>query len=715
MGIYSTFSYGDGTKYGQAGAVQFDVSPFTATSTGFASALVKWTIPDGDFLALRLVRNQEGQPEHYEDGVVLFTDLVTNLRSSFTDIDGSQPLVSGEQASYSIWVLLTDYTWLLIGTAECVIPRPHGESAPDGTELVSSPSKFASIIPRTYLSSGKTYLDEIDESSDLYQFLAGMSLSLDEAYTVIENLSSKSVGTNSNSAISVVEAQSLGIPELVNAGDITLKRITRQAISNYSTKGTATAISSFCAAATRYGVEVSVSPNLMLNMQDSTFYKATVSDSYTGRWVSGATADITAEEGTVTQDVSEWTLDRTWYGVVDVTEASSTGFVALAASSATSTDDRILNGIPIEAGVSYKFSFKASCEAGTGGVTLKAVWHDRTGNIIGDEVTVVAADLTSAGTWYSIDSEEFAAPEATYDEEGVLLTEQAMFLGLVVYFDSVDEYHIDMFSVYKDGDFRGEDYYEPRAVEVYLYPSKTNYIFNPSFELLNVDEDIAGWDFNGLTTTREEVVIPGIFHGDFVAQLVPSTGYTGDILTTTTSHILPVGEYFTFSIYGRSLSGTTGDLTISVSMEDSEGTTVGPLESDTFQLTTSWARHSFRIYVPDTLLSSEEGVASTKLTISVTGDPNDLTLQFDAAQLEVGHQPTDYFDGSMSTYGALYSGDDPDTADDDEDISFLYYNFGTKSRLLEATIESQVPVFSPYYVTFGDYNLRSLAFSGISE
>jgi len=173
MGVYNTFEYGlnSGITYGRASALQFSVEPFTAVATGPTSASVTWATPGGEYLGVRLLRNQQGYSEHYEDGVVLVNEVGSSSITSINDGDGSFPLTSGKEAYYSIWLLLPDFTWRLVGTANCLIPREHGEYAPDGTLLVSSTDKFASIIPRTYLATGKTFLDEIDQSSDLYQFL----------------------------------------------------------------------------------------------------------------------------------------------------------------------------------------------------------------------------------------------------------------------------------------------------------------------------------------------------------------------------------------------------------------------------------------------------------------------------------------------------------------------------------------------------------------
>lgn len=712
MGVYNTFTYNDGTTYGQTSSIQLDVSPFEAKATGFNSAKITWTIPGGDFTALRLVRNQNGFPEHYEDGVVLFNAAAGAIPGSITDEGGTQPLISGQHAYYTLWALLYDFTWVAIGTASCLIPKSHAEVAPDGTVLASSAKKFASLIPRAYISSGQTYLDEIDETSDLFQFLSSMSFILDEMYTNLENLTGKSAGTNTSAELAALEAASFGLPALPSSNMLTLNRLSRQAISNYTAKGTPTALRSYCSALTGYGVEVSVSPNRMLSIQDSSFYKTV------GNWTTtGSGVAISAVSNIpIVSSPSTWMTDRTWVGKAIVTNTSH--------HMSLGNDMPLTKAIPVTSGVFYKLMFSARSGTSSGTVSAYVTWYDHLGVIVGTEELAVTATLTSSNTWYSVTSDLLTAPEATYDVDGNQITEPARFVGITFKFNQNATYYIDAIQVSESTDPRGAEYYEARAAEVYLYPSKTNFIYNPSLSKTDLSGNILGWEFaSGTTVTKEEDTIPQVDSGTDVAQIVTTaaavTTSSAPLLSTTTTHPVPTGGYLVFSIFARTTSGTTNNLQLEISATDSLILETVSVTSDPFKLTTDWQRVFVRLFVPEKYsptYEDENAVYSvpTSITCKLFGDTDGLDIRVDTAQLEKSWTPTDYFDGSMTQLGALYSGEDSRVAGDN-DVSYLYYNFDLKSELLESTIASQIPMNTPFLITYGDYDFRSLDLSGITS
>jgi hypothetical protein len=302
MGIYNTFAYGDGTTYGQSSSIELSVEPFDAVVLGSQTIRLDWIVPSGEYTSIRLIRNQEGISEHQEDGLVLFTDPDTSTRNFFLDNSDVSTLIEGNHVYYSIWVMLLDFSWIRVGVAEALLPKKYPETSPDGTILRSSESRFATLLPSVFVSSnGNT--DVVDETSDLYAFLASMSLIVDEMFTNIENLTQRSTGEASTFSQAVIEAQNYGITVTPNIGMITLKHLIRQAISSYINKGTEEGLRTFCSALTRYGVDIIKSPNLLLSVQDSTFYlepgnwAATEYDSELEAWVDSTDATVTAENG----------------------------------------------------------------------------------------------------------------------------------------------------------------------------------------------------------------------------------------------------------------------------------------------------------------------------------------------------------------------------------------------------------------------------------
>jgi hypothetical protein len=623
------------------------------------------------------LRNQQGYSEHYEDGLILVNEIGSSSITFINDNDGVSPLISGKQAFYSIWLLLPDYTWRLVGTTSCLLPREHGEHAPDGTLLVSSSDKFASLIPRTFLATGKTFLDEIDQSSDLYQFLSGMSLVLDEQYTLLENLTSDSYGTTSSFALTLAEVSQLGLTELPEEAMLTSKRLVRQAISNYSKKGTQEALQSFVSALTGYGVTLSVSPNLMLSMQDSTFYKGS------GNWSlvpgSGSTATFQSIERATSQNISPWTIDTSWVGEVVVSSGTASLDIGM--------DNPITKGIPVDAGKVYEFNgqIKQSVNTSLGCVVT---WYDKQGNVISSEDTSgVTLAGTATGVWKKFTS-QVTAPVATYDVDGVLLTEPAMFAGISLGFSTTQTTQLDMLSFHESIGTYLVDYYEARAIDAYLYPSKVNYVYNPSFKILDGMGDPTGWDMTGLTL--ENALIPGVDNGGSVI--------VGTAVSNTIKHKLMSGEYYVLSAYVKSEESHNVNVSLTFSWDD--GTTTGIVESSPVSVGSDWTRVSLRAYLPEAVIP--EGLldpANDGVVFQVSGDGN---ISMGAFQLERTTVASDYFDGSMSLSNAFYSGDNPDTITSNEDVSFLYYNFGTKVNLLETFIISQIPLNRAYTVTYGE-------------
>ena len=67
---YGVGSYGAGS----VAFVEFDASPFVATSVGYQRIELRWTPPTGDWSRIRLVRNTYGFPLSVDDGAIISDD-----------------------------------------------------------------------------------------------------------------------------------------------------------------------------------------------------------------------------------------------------------------------------------------------------------------------------------------------------------------------------------------------------------------------------------------------------------------------------------------------------------------------------------------------------------------------------------------------------------------------------------------------------------------
>lgn len=711
MGIYNTFVYGDGTTYGQTSSVRFSVEPFDAVVLKSKTVRLDWIVPSGEFQATRLIRNSEGVSEHHEDGVILFTDDSSSVRNWFLDENGAVPLVDGKHAYYSIWALLYDFSWVRIGSTSCLLPNKHDELAPDGTVLRTSEAKFANLLPATFVSKDG-YTDVVDTTSDLYAFLSSMSLILDEVYTNAENLTGVPFGEESTFSQAVVEAANYGLTVSPSIGMITLKRLIRQAISNYQFKGTEAGLRSFCQALTRYGVEIFSSPNILLNVQDSTFYKdagdwASVAWDST-QWTTSTHSVVTAIESDETYSApdvdSAWISDYSWFGEV-VTDAANSS-IGLGVISPKTL------GIPVNAGTDYSLYFNAKVPSGSGTVTASITWFDRLGNIIGSSETSSTTVLTS--TWQEITGATITAPWKTYNEDGSVATEAAVFAGITLNFSDANTYHIDMFQFADVLSPLAGVYSEARAVEVFLHPDKVNLVSNPSFETLDALGAIENWTFSDVAT-QVEATIDGLYHVEYVAEIeAGTTTSSAPLASNVTNHPIYPGKFYTFSMYVRTTGGTTGTMNLGVILSD----TLLDVELDpvvtTFTATEEWQRVSVRVFIPTDFTTFDVDALSSFATLVLYGNGSTATLQLDSAQFEQSYSVTDYFDGDLDSIGAFYSGDDTET-ELSEDVSYVYFNASSKIPTLANQLQDQLPRNTAFVITVGDINRRLRHTYGITD
>jgi hypothetical protein len=234
VGIFNTFTYSDGTLYGNLSKLEFSVEPFTckAISNDVIGGVLRprvdlnWANPSGTIFGFRIVRNQDGYSETEEDGHIILETLDPPLpdEQSFTDQLYAIPLLPGKYVYYTIWVLLADNSWYPSGGVYTLIPRAHSVISPEGVELKSSEYKFADLLPRVFTSSQQGTLDEIDQTSDLFTFLSGFAYTLDEMLTFADLLAPSLKGKNNNPNFVGVFSEQLGLPLLPNVSLKTQKR-----------------------------------------------------------------------------------------------------------------------------------------------------------------------------------------------------------------------------------------------------------------------------------------------------------------------------------------------------------------------------------------------------------------------------------------------------------------------------------------------------------
>ena len=402
MSRYGLSYYGVATYDSEPARLSYNVSPMSATALTYSTVLVTWQKTLGDFTDYRLVRNQDHFPESQEDGVVIWatTSTIGTGVQTITDGDvgatlgavaGVPGVTYGKFVYYRMWLKTPVGIWLPAGDAYALVPQPHSIHTPEGVELKSTHGKFMDMLPRVYTSASGSPIDEVDLTSDLSTFLKPFSFALDEAMTFSDLILPDFSGGTTSPSLLPLQAHELGIKYDSTLNLTAQKSLIRDAIYTYGIKGTKKGVEVFSEDLTGFSPTVSVSPNLFLSLQDSTFYKQSV-----GNWnFLGTNGSFTAQNTVIPK-----TYTGTSTAVVD---SENTGKVVVG-----TVGSKITNGIssgvdtaiPVLAGKTYSFSFDISTSAtsGTNQVTPAIVWYDSKGAIISASPMVLVPQTVTNAT-----------------------------------------------------------------------------------------------------------------------------------------------------------------------------------------------------------------------------------------------------------------------------------------------------------------------------
>ena len=698
------------------------------------------------------------------------------------------PLVPGRYVYYTFWVMLSDFTWNVIGYTYALIPKEHNTVSPEvdpitkkNIVLQSAQNKLAELFPRVYTTSSQSYLDEIDTTSDLYQFIGGIAFTLDEILTYADLIAPSSDGTTTNPNFVNSQSYQLGFGTETDLGIQRQKRLIKEALRIYPVKGTLSSVSNYIGNLTNYYPLVIVSPNIMLSNQDSSFYKSV------GNWIGSATAVVTADStilGTVPNvSLEPYATDTSYVGKVVTTGTNQV--------INNGVDNVKLKGIPVTGGTTYAFSYYAYSPSATGTITPTVTFYDYTGASLatftgtatattsswvkkiqtglvapGAAVTVSSYDvgITTASTatlvvpvghgfvtgnkiivsgavavastttsgvpsvsingTYTVTATTSTTVQFAFAGYGNITSQtvttvtaslpSAVYASLTLTFSASGTYYLDLMQFASTADSRYTTYYPARGIEVYLTPSKTNWLTNPSFETNTTSWTTAG----SPTVTTPTSTLTSISAGTKMLQLV-----TGATVTTTSSPLLATsaatgalsgGQFVTFSVYAQVSTGTLTTMSLRLEATDtasSGGTVFNYVNLDgttaaksVASLTTTWTRFQVNLYIP-----SNYAQATTTVTAKLYGNSSSATILLDAAQLEPGYSATDYLDGSLITRGASWTG----TAN--ASTSILYRNKATRLSRLITTLPTQLPLNTPFMITTGTTTSKTLEFSGFSS
>lgn len=688
MPKYSRFKYGKGYYGAAPSQLAYSVEPFAATVLDYSVSngvvTLSWAPPTGTFSAMRIVRNQDNIPETAEDGVIIFNEPSTSefigaLGYRDTVNSPHTSFVGGRFAYYRAWLRKADNIWYPAGDTYVLIPSDHSSKTSKNTAktilgrdatkgyndvgLLSTHDRFMDYLPRVFTSKSQSAIDEVDKDSVLYDFLGAFTFAMDEILTYADTLLPEYSGRSLNPQIIDLHANMLGLTQEPELASKSQKKMIREARYMYPRKGTYTALSTLVESVTGFAPEINVGQNVMISMQDSTFYEGI------GNWES-LNATITAVENTDTPNVEARAIDRYWHAEVAV--SSIGGLIA------NGLDKTFTRGTPVYPEREYTFSYYVK---GAGAVVPSITWYDQFANVIS---TDVGDGITSTTSWQKDDTAVFTSPVG------------ATFAAVTIEFGATGTFLVDMCQVTTSGQ---SGYEEARVATITLNPSKQNLVANPSFELWDAGVPVE-WTVVGLPS--QEVATLSAAMGSFgessMLELTPDGGEL-QLSTDTIDGGIPVRSFYTLSMYVQAPVANQV-FTLSITADDGEITPI-TFTSPEFTATATWTRFHTTIYVP-------EGFNSNTLVITseLTGiSPTEL-LNIDNVQLETTYSPSDYFDGSLGfVNGAMWVGTEHQSS------SVLYPNRLLKIPRLIEEVQSYIPRNTPYVIE----TVVGVEFKGITK
>lgn len=624
MAKYGINYYGS-SKYGASTKLTYSVDPMSILVLDFDKINISWQTPKGTFTRFRLVRSQVGFPETAEDGVIIHDEFATEGTLSISNfIDGldnpdSIPLVAGRQVYYRAFLFTSTKVWGIAGSIAAILPSVHGAQ----TQLME-------MLPKVFTTSEQSPLGAVNQNSALYDFMYGLSFTHEVSLTLLDLLRPSHSGLDTPYQLIPDERANVGLipePALPTRNQ---KRLIREAIFMYTNKGTKNGIETYAEALTGFAPTLTVSANLLLTVQDSTFYKGV------GNWV--ITGGTLAESNEQVPATGDNVIDNGYTGKVI---ASGSGSIKLG------EDNPITKGVPVEPNTEYTVSCKLKSPPSSGNVTLSVRFYDKNG--IATSSSHSATSVAANNTWKS------SSVTATSDAS-------SYYAVITIAFSAAGTYYFDQVCMQLGNT---ASYDEARALDIFLSPTKTNFINNPSFET-NVTDS---WTLDGLASASQDSDVSNISYSGTKSAKVTATG-----AWTLTSNSIPIeyGNYYTASALVKSSS----DLTINFIGRDINGDViVSHVDSYPAGTVSDWSV----ISATDLIGPEETDVVSYDIQFA----GNSGTFFIDCVQFEKGPKNTDYFDGSLV-----------DTAWEstaNNSYSYLYVNKNRKVPRLGQTLNDWVP------------------------
>jgi hypothetical protein len=799
MARYNSFNYNTGVVYGDTSSANYSVAPFSVKALDYNNTVVSWNQPANSsatpYTRFRIVRNHTNPSETPEDGLIIWDRIApfntgiarvidgldvnneeanvvyfTDHRETISFTDAPAILPQGKIIYYSAWVLRTDggnAFWYKTSDAEVLFAKDHYTVLGNTDDTLKDPhlsrtrtrstqDKIIELFPKVFTSSSESPLDVIDENSDFYQFIKGITYTYDELLTYTDLLLPNH--TAENYSRNFVEAKSY---ELAIAPDSqnslrTQRALLRESTYIYGRKGTALGVGTLVEAMVGYNTTVVPFNNLILSIQDNTFYKGV------GNWANVANVTVTANTVQAGPDATSYAGDlydsatSSYYS----TDSSYCGKFVVAATPASVTNGTakpITQGMPVIAGQTYRLSFYNYVVSGTPTVTPTISWYDYTGKLLsssagsalststtwtkrtanftaptnasyaaitlefntattyyidlihfapyftvtaasstGTLVTYTAANKLSVGQRISITGVSTAFNLTNVVVESIIKNSSGVATGFTVRNSATDTAVIEATGAVN------YPYEDARAAIIRVDPSKVNFVKNPSFEATSGYS--TGWTASSTSQVTDAPI--GVLSGTKCLQA--TLGSSAPIKVTTSGGnqyggAITPGKWYTFSIY---VKPTAANITVGLYLKATSGAnsitntkflipnSTTPVTSTVLPYSSgNGAGYGWNRYEVPLFLPAD--YSETTLEAGVTGTSG--TVLVDAAQIEAKYSATDYVDGNNLLGGAEWENGVANGA-----ITYYFANKPFRFPRLVEELPKYLSTNTPYLVISAD-------------
>jgi hypothetical protein len=514
---YGVGSYGAGS----VAFVEFDASPFVATSVGYQRIELRWTPPTGDWSRIRLVRNTYGFPLSVDDGAIISDDPKNFSIGYFID-EGTVPAGVGLKPAsgyhYSLFVLSTQTgLWIKAGDAFAI-------SSKDFNSL----SRMYDALPAVYKTTNLASVTDNSENPALEKFLNVFAVEYDQ-YKTSANLLLNAYDTSVTYAPLIpVMMQQFGVAYEPELGLQQSRILLRNAVYINKSKGSFEGLTNFIKAFTGYDESTAMGKNLMLDFNDSSFEQSV------GRWtLVSANANLSVALPAEVVSYSEPTLPTAFpnkiQGSLKLVKSSATGDIEIACGVLAPKT----RGIPIREGFSYTFSVYSQAEETSRDVYVDILWFDRNAEEISRAGE--AFDQNAVGTWAKRISTTNVAPVNAYFAVPYVRIE-GVTVGEIHYLDAAQ------FEQSSEG---ASSFEEARDVKITLKASRVNELKNPSFEV-----NTTYWSIDNATMTRDLVIKDEANNSDVSLRIQADSTDEVVLSYTDLAAVLP-GFWYSASGYVR--------------------------------------------------------------------------------------------------------------------------------------------------------------------